>query len=130
MAERTSRRRSFKQFKQCVPFHHAMSSLGGSYNDKGRFYLRGNSSPWAKLPAVLQHSVWVFADPWPLVMSLRQVCKEWRTRLDTFKPNAPSAEVAYKQGRQIERDADARERDRKRAKRVKKREREGNTRER
>jgi hypothetical protein len=35
----------------------------------------------------------------------------------------PSAELAFKQGRQIERDVDAREKHKKRAKKVKKRER-------
>jgi hypothetical protein len=94
-----------------------------NYNYNGGFFLPANFSPWTILPAAMQLSVWVFVDPWPIVMSLREVSKEWNTLIGRLEPNAPSAQLAYEQGRQIERDVIDGKEFRRRVRRVQKRDR-------
>ena len=86
----------------------------GIPNDRFEFDdLPANLRGWSSLPAVLHEAVWVFADPWPLVMCLRQVCQRWNTLVGKFKPNEPTPQVAYTKG--LWQDYEDRERDMKRA---------------
>ena len=77
-------------------FSEIFDSMG--CNDRCRIFLPGHVRPWSNFPPVLQKAVWVFAEAWPSVLCLRQVSKKWKSLLDMFQPNAPSAEQAFKQG--------------------------------
>jgi len=71
-------------------------------DDSEEFTLPLGPFRWCNLPSILHREIWVFAEPWPLVMRLRSVCRLWRSSIDASPPNAPSAEVAYKLGRRQE----------------------------
>ena len=75
--------------------------------------LPADFSGWASLPALLHLRVWLFTEPWPLVMCLRKVCKKWNSLVTHFKPYEPTPQVAYTTG--IWRDFQDKEECRKRA---------------
>jgi hypothetical protein len=65
---------------------------------RARSAIPPHSEVWSKLPSAVQNRVWSFAIPWPLVMSLSQVCRQWRTLVVRYQPNVPSARVAFELG--------------------------------